>query len=588
MFEPEDERAFTGQPEPEESSRLQRFLSQLGMAPLAGLGPRNSLDSQSNNPQSSGMQTGGRPTRYYGAPPDYIPVNASTGDLKVAPRDAMDRIKSLLEMASGPAQPFERQRQNDLTPEQRRLRLLPQAKASQANWGPQPDRTVKNGKPVQKAKEAGDRDVQSPALDRSARWDPLADSRTQLEDDRMLTEESSRDPRYFRARDPKALPRASSRPRQVSQSMGEFAGLEVPDAREKDRNTYLPFIIDALRDKGFDWNNPEALRYTLSTIKSEDGSFRSDDEGISYGPRGNTSKKGAAPFDNYEFRRDLGNTKRGDGERYKGRGFVQLTGRANYAHMADKLGMDLINHPELAGDPQIAARIFAQYIEDHKSNLRMLQDDPDPQKSLSLYRDQLKDLHDNNPQYTADLKNDPLVKARAAVNGRLRKDGTLNGLPNGLPNFLPAEAFGRQFQKILRLQQSNPDLTVGEAARMFAQADPFEGGDAYLVKLKNQLGGDPDTIRLSELSPDQRQIMNRARIQYVQQVDRELAKLFKAKVEAQQADAAARKAEEERKKAAGQVQGRPANNSGPATRGSQPAQNPAPSNRQGQNSSRKP
>jgi hypothetical protein len=54
----------------------------------------------------------------------------------------------------------------------------------------------------------------------------------------------------------------------------------------------------------------------------------------------------------------LGNTQPGDGEKYCGRGFVQLTGRANYVDMAEHTGADLVNHPELALQPDIAAKIM--------------------------------------------------------------------------------------------------------------------------------------------------------------------------------------------------------------------------------------
>ncbi|RMH02094.1 MAG: hypothetical protein D6706_00800, partial [Chloroflexi bacterium] len=53
----------------------------------------------------------------------------------------------------------------------------------------------------------------------------------------------------------------------------------------------------------------------------------------------------------------LGNTQPGDGPKYKGRGFVQLTGRRNYQFYTDYLGVDLINNPTLAADPQIATKI---------------------------------------------------------------------------------------------------------------------------------------------------------------------------------------------------------------------------------------
>lgn len=63
----------------------------------------------------------------------------------------------------------------------------------------------------------------------------------------------------------------------------------------------------------------------------------------------------------YEGRRDLGNTQPGDGVRFKGRGYIQLTGRANYAAAGRALGLDLINHPRLAAEPANAARVAAWF-----------------------------------------------------------------------------------------------------------------------------------------------------------------------------------------------------------------------------------
>ncbi|MDB5100965.1 MAG: class chitinase [Cyanobacteria bacterium RYN_339] len=66
----------------------------------------------------------------------------------------------------------------------------------------------------------------------------------------------------------------------------------------------------------------------------------------------------------YEGRKDLGNTQPGDGVKYKGRGYIQLTGRANYAAYGAKLGIDLVNNPDLALRPDIAAKIVVAYWKD--------------------------------------------------------------------------------------------------------------------------------------------------------------------------------------------------------------------------------
>lgn len=58
----------------------------------------------------------------------------------------------------------------------------------------------------------------------------------------------------------------------------------------------------------------------------------------------------------YEGRKDLGNMQPGDGIRYKGRGLIQITGRANYTALMMALEIDCIEHPELLEQPENAAR----------------------------------------------------------------------------------------------------------------------------------------------------------------------------------------------------------------------------------------
>ena len=70
----------------------------------------------------------------------------------------------------------------------------------------------------------------------------------------------------------------------------------------------------------------------------------------------------------YEGRLDLGNTEKGDAFKFRGRGLIQVTGRANYQRAGAALGLDLTTYPELLEQPSNAAQSAAWFWNIHGLN----------------------------------------------------------------------------------------------------------------------------------------------------------------------------------------------------------------------------
>lgn len=77
----------------------------------------------------------------------------------------------------------------------------------------------------------------------------------------------------------------------------------------------------------------------------------------------------------YEGRKDLGNIYAGDGVRYKGRGPIQLTGRANYRKYGQQLGIDLENNPEIVALPSMGLMVACKFWSDNGLNALADKDD---------------------------------------------------------------------------------------------------------------------------------------------------------------------------------------------------------------------
>ncbi|WP_233261420.1 peptidoglycan-binding protein [Vitiosangium sp. GDMCC 1.1324] len=107
----------------------------------------------------------------------------------------------------------------------------------------------------------------------------------------------------------------------------------------------LPYLDAAMVEA--DITTPQRQAAFLAQLAFESGELRYFEE-LSSGEQ-------------YEGREDLGNTEPGDGRRFKGRGPIQLTGRANYRAAGQALGIDLEANPLRAGDVDVGFRVAAWF-----------------------------------------------------------------------------------------------------------------------------------------------------------------------------------------------------------------------------------
>ncbi len=146
----------------------------------------------------------------------------------------------------------------------------------------------------------------------------------------------------------------------------EKVKLMFPQTPHKNIAYNLPYVLEGLRTYSIA-DKPMGLM-ALATIRAETEAFKPVDEMKS---KWNTSP-GEHPFDLYDNRKDLGNLGKPDGELFKGRGFIQLTGRANYTKYGKIVGMGdkLIADPSLANDPSMAAKLLSVFLKDNEIRIK--------------------------------------------------------------------------------------------------------------------------------------------------------------------------------------------------------------------------
>lgn len=118
-----------------------------------------------------------------------------------------------------------------------------------------------------------------------------------------------------------------------------------PAASRVKLSGFVPHLNAAMEE--FEINTPLRQAAFLAQVAHESGSFRYVREIAS----------GKA----YEGRKDLGNVFPGDGVKYRGRGLIQITGRANYRQCSEALGVDFTCYPELLEGADMACRSAAWF-----------------------------------------------------------------------------------------------------------------------------------------------------------------------------------------------------------------------------------
>src|SRR5262245_23963656 len=150
----------------------------------------------------------------------------------------------------------------------------------------------------------------------------------------------------------------------ISQLTTDLVIRMFPAAPRANISKYIPLVRRALAERGL--VDKAMILMALATVRAECATF----DPISEAPSPLNTEPPGPPFNKYDRREDLGNLGPPDGAMFRGRGFIQLTGRKNYSLYGALLGYDLIGNPELANAPQPAAQILAAYLKENEPSIR--------------------------------------------------------------------------------------------------------------------------------------------------------------------------------------------------------------------------
>jgi predicted chitinase len=137
----------------------------------------------------------------------------------------------------------------------------------------------------------------------------------------------------------------------------------MPNLPAEKRELYFPHLVAAMAK--YEINTALRVSAFISQLAHESGELKYMEE--IWGKNGGTAqqKKYEPPSD---LAKKLGNTEKGDGYRYRGRGVIMITGRFNFRKYGALLGVDLETNPDLAAKPEYGFQIAALYWKLNKCN----------------------------------------------------------------------------------------------------------------------------------------------------------------------------------------------------------------------------
>ena len=257
----------------------------------------------------------------------------------------------------------------------------------------------------------------------------------------------------------------------------------------------------------FGINTPKRIKYFLAQCYHETGGFKHFKENLNYSVNGlltvyrkyfnesNVKEYARKPVKiaNYVYDKRYGNTKPGDGSKYIGRGLIQITFYNNYKEVGKRIGVDIINHPELVSDdPRVAIASACAFFQ--WKGLNKLADNEDMikitkkiQGSLSTLNERIGALNKiiNSPKlqqicnsmekYIQDKKysdNSPLPSNLFPLDN---KDIYIKALKNNI-----------KYEKEGRYNNSSPN-TASKTDSSSSSLFSLDNKDIYIKALKEQI-----------------------------------------------------------------------------------------------------